>query len=691
MRRFLWATLLSVPLVTAAAHSAEAALYVQSKVQSGADAQHIAPIIRIRSDSTTAIDINGWTIRYYFYIGRLPINWSNMTAPTGTTVTLTRLSRTYTGSNGLNANFMVEIKITQSRLVSSGSPYDIGGGVNPTFSLASNPVSNFLQTDDWSYKTNTTLADNANITLWQSTTLKYGTVPSQDRVRQLALAKQKIKHVIVIMQENRSFDNYFGGYPSPPGARDVNGATVVVDGVSSDGVDKAPNGTGDRLAPAGCNISTPFNPGLLTSADASLSGSFRGDLPHVMTNSKISFGCPQPTPAVQDRTCAAKCGSNQHTCGATEPLYIRDFLASTGCDPMDPDASIAFRRTVGHFDQTVLNNYWTMAASFVLQDKMFAPVPSYSKITHNFLVSGWTANCASGCTGHENYDGYNLAVDQPYGWQDVTTLFRAHSPAVTWAYYKGESYNHNCASCSGTAAQIISNCFTTNDPINDYWNPLPHFQTVIDSGQLSDNKHVTTISDFSSGFLTLASQVTSANVGTANDPLPTVVWIAPGLAVSEHPQGGDLRRGQAYTTMLVQQIMKNSALWQASVVYLAWDDWGGFYDHVRPPVDTDFNGLLMYGSRVPGLTISPWIGMEGGVDHQTLSFDAYLKLMEDLFVGGQRVGFTPSWDGRPIDGLGHVREDKPILGDLLDEFDFNRTAMSPPSVVTTLSCQSNVP
>jgi phospholipase C len=668
MKRFLCATLFSLSMVVAAAPSAEAALLVQSKVNSPADAQHIAPFIRIRSDSATAVDINGWTVRYYFYIGRLPINYGSMTAPAGTTINVTRLSRTYTASNGLNANFMVEIKITQTRLVSISAPYDIGGGMNPTFSLASNPVSDFLQTDDWSYKTNTALADNANITLWQSATLKYGNVPFQDRVRQLTLAKQKIKHVIVIMQENRSFDNYFGAYPTPSGTLDVNGVLVPVNGVSSDGVDKAPNGTGDRLAPAGCNIATPFNPGLLTSADASMN-----DLPHLMTNAKISLGCPQPTPAIQDRSCSAKCGSDQHTCGATEALYIREFLASTGgCD------STNFRHSVGHYDQNVLGNYWFIAASFLLQDKMFAPVPSYSKVSHNFLVSAWSANCASGCTGNDNYDGWNDPFVGNYGWSEVTTLFRSHTPSpVTWAYYKGENFNHNCSSCtpSATASQIVSNCFTASDGINDFWNPLPHFQSVIDSGQ-TDANHISALQNF----LTLASQVTSTN-----DPLPTVVWIAPGMKVSEHPQGGDLRRGQAYTTMILQQIMKNPTLWQGSAVFLAWDDWGGFYDHVRPPVDTDFFGALMYGMRVPGLTVSPWIGAEGGLDHQTLSFDAYLKLMEDLYVGGQRVGITP-WDGRAP-----AREDRAVLGNLLDEFDFNRTALSPPPIVTSLSCQSQVP
>ena len=69
--------------------------------------------------------------------------------------------------------------------------------------------------------------------------------------------------------------------------------------------------------------------------------------------------------------------------------------------------------------------------------------------------------------------------------------------------------------------------------------------------------------------------------------------------------------------------------WDSTAIFVAWDDWGGFYDHVQPP-NVDANG---YGIRVPGLVISPY-AKQGYVDHQTLSFDAYLKFIEDDFLGG---------------------------------------------------------
>jgi phospholipase C len=65
--------------------------------------------------------------------------------------------------------------------------------------------------------------------------------------------------------------------------------------------------------------------------------------------------------------------------------------------------------------------------------------------------------------------------------------------------------------------------------------------------------------------------------------------------------------------------------WDSSAIFLSWDDWGGFYDHVAPP-SVDQNG---YGLRVPGLVISPY-AKEGVVDKQTLSFDAYDRLLKTI-------------------------------------------------------------
>ena len=177
------------------------------------------------------------------------------------------------------------------------------------------------------------------------------------------------------------------------------------------------------------------------------------------------------------------------------------------------------------------------------------------------------------------------------------------------------------------------------------WNPLPWFETVRQNGQLGNIQ-------------TLDHLYADAKNGT----LPAVSWVTPNGEVSEHPPAL-VSAGQAYVTGLIDAIMKGPN-WNSAAIFLAWDDWGGFYDHVVPP-SVDENG---YGLRVPALVISPY-AKRGYIDHQTLSFDAYLKFIEDDFLGGQRI--DPANDGRP-DRRPAVRENAAILGDLTEDFDFDQ-------------------
>jgi hypothetical protein len=136
---------------------------------------------------------------------------------------------------------------------------------------------------------------------------------------------------------------------------------------------------------------------------------------------------------------------------------------------------------------------------------------------------------------------------------------------------------------------------------------------------------------------------------------------------SEHPPANILA-GQRHVTNVINALMSGPD-WSSTAIFLAWDDWGGFYDHVVPPA-VDGQG---YGLRVPGLVISPY-ARRGYIDHQTLSFDAYLKFIEDDFLGGHRL--NPATDGR-ADPRPDVRESAPILGDLRKDFNFSQAPRKP--------------
>jgi phospholipase C len=112
-----------------------------------------------------------------------------------------------------------------------------------------------------------------------------------------------------------------------------------------------------------------------------------------------------------------------------------------------------------------------------------------------------------------------------------------------------------------------------------------------------------------------------------------------------------------------------SPYWNSTAIFLSWDDWGGFYDHVAPP-NVNFFG---YGLRVPGLVISAY-ARKGFIDHQTLSNDAYVKFIEDDFLNGERL--DPKTDGRP-DPRATVAENAAQLGDLRADFDFAQSPRPP--------------
>ena len=192
------------------------------------------------------------------------------------------------------------------------------------------------------------------------------------------------------------------------------------------------------------------------------------------------------------------------------------------------------------------------------------------------------------------------------------------------------------------------------------------FQTVIDNQQQGN---VTSLK-------ALYQAIADTNDSTGSTSVPPVSWIVPGVAVSEHAgltnPGVDIKRGHAYVTAIINAIMSKPSVWESTAVFLTWDDWGGFYDHVMSP--EAFTGDS-YGFRVPGLLISPWV--QHNVDHQVLSHDAYLKLIEDLFLGGQRIGQANGKAATPRDKRPSQRETSTTLGDLVKEFDFNHAPIAP--------------
>ena len=122
----------------------------------------------------------------------------------------------------------------------------------------------------------------------------------------------------------------------------------------------------------------------------------------------------------------------------------------------------------------------------------------------------------------------------------------------------------------------------------------------------------------------------------------------PNDRVSEHPPAL-VADGPGVRDEARQRGRCASPDWSSTAIFLAWDDWGGFYDHVDA---ADGRRATATACACPGIVISPY-AQHGYIDHQTLSFDAYAKFIEDDFLGGQRL--DPTTDGRP-DPRPDVRE-----------------------------------
>jgi phospholipase C len=421
----------------------------------------------------------------------------------------------------------------------------------------------------------------------------------------------KIRHVIVIMQENRSFDNYFGTYPGADGIPMKHGV------------------------PTACLPDHRGAPCIRPFVDHA---NVNGGGPHKYVNANADINGGRMDGFVHQARDA------EHTCR---------FFADPACDATlqsgRPDA-------VGYHTESDLPNYWAYAHNFVLQDHMFEPDASWSLPSHLFLVSEWAARCTTHDDPFSCRNVYQSAAVPPnghplrpsrrgpiYAWTDLTYLLhRAH---VSWRYYVEPGAQPDCSNGDIACAPVPQGAQTPG-----IWNPLPYFDTVHDDGQLGNIQPV-------SHFLA------SARRGT----LPAVSWVVPSQDVSEHPPAR-ISAGVTYVTRLINAVMK-SADWKSTAIFLAWDDWGGFYDHVVPPV-VDQNG---YGLRVPGLVISPY-ARRGYVDHQILSFDAYDKFIEDDFLDSQRL--NPLTDGRP-DPRPTVRENVKILGNLVKDFDFGQSPRPP--------------
>jgi phospholipase C len=256
-------------------------------------------------------------------------------------------------------------------------------------------------------------------------------------------------------------------------------------------------------------------------------------------------------------------------------------------------------------------NLWHWAERFVLGDNFFASAQGPSFPNHLYTIAA-----TSGGT-HENPIQDRDVMEQRHR---ATGLFKAWGcDSVDGAYvrvFDSEGNAENVPPCFDfqTEGDLLSNAgipwayYSATQYQNGYlWSAYDAVRHVRANPAVWQ-KHIFPVDGL----------VRDVREGR----LPPVTWVTPRFPLSDHPEYS-MCWGENWTTRLVNAIMR-SPMWKDTAIFLTWDDYGGFYDHVPPPQVDGFG----FGMRVPLLVISPY-AREGYVDHTLGEFSSVLRFIED--------------------------------------------------------------
>ena len=263
---------------------------------------------------------------------------------------------------------------------------------------------------------------------------------------------------------------------------------------------------------------------------------------------------------------------------------------------------------MGYHDAREIPNYWAYARNFVLQDHMFEPNKSWSLPAHLLMVSAWSAKCSVKGDPMSCVNAPDLPATPP----DFRGNLKKKNPGL-----RVDRHHVSAAQAPRQLAvlRLQRHAARLRGRRRD--------QLQADPAEREDPGHL----ESASLVLHRARELAASNVtplgnffkAAQKGKLPAVSWIVPTQSVSDHPPAL-VSAGQAYVTTLVNAIMR-SPNWSSTAIFLTWDDWGGFYDHVLPPtVDAE-----SYGLRVPGLVISPY-AKRGYIDHQIAQLRRLLEV-----------------------------------------------------------------
>lgn len=240
---------------------------------------------------------------------------------------------------------------------------------------------------------------------------------------------------------------------------------------------------------------------------------------------------------------------------------------------------------MGHYTESDIPFSYNAADQYVLFDRFFTSASAGSVPNRMFWMTG-----TAGITDFSN------TVIPAAGWRDLPTIFdELEAKGVSWKFYienYDPSINFRNRGVGGTYAQVN-------------WAPLLNYSRYLDNPELA--KHIVSLDQYF--------------VDVANNQLPAVSYVV-NIGSSGHPPSS-LLSSERMLDRMVSSVMV-SPLWSTTVIQWAYDDWGGWYDHVAPPQVDEYG----YGFRTAAQLVSPY-AKHGYIDSATHDFTSVLRFIED--------------------------------------------------------------
>jgi phospholipase C len=299
-----------------------------------------------------------------------------------------------------------------------------------------------------------------------------------------------------------------------------------------------------------------------------------------------------------------------------------------------------------YVNQAQIAPYWDIAKQWGLADEMFQTQGSDSFTAHQDLIRGGT--CISSAYSCQNPSSSTESLIDPPT-TSATWGCDSNPGAETTVIYSNlvVGYDKGPFPCSNDFPDYASGGYATLRDLLDaksvswkYYTPV--FKKNTPSALWNAFDVIAPVRYGPEWTTNIASPETTIFQDISYGTLPAVSWVIPDSANSDHPGYAAKDTGPSWVASVVNAIGQ-SQYWNSTAVIVVWDDWGGFYDPVAPPPQDDQGGP---GFRVPMLVVSPYVqsgsGSQGGyVSNTVYEFGSIIRYIEDTFNLG-RLGTTDS-------------------------------------------------